>query len=249
MRKTVKKLIKANKNYYLTILTILFIFIFCIYQNAHRNSPQDYAIYYWNNNKFRLAPDLMPKSHHATAQGTVDVDGDSILEKFSLNNGRLTIYKDSKTIWKSPSDWQIDSYFIADSTNDGTININLSLWKPGNFGTSKPFWVEKNDMSIKNHFFVYDLVDNEMIMNWGSSNLAKPNCEFQTTDIDNDGKNDLIVIEGEYQNDTSCSGEYIAVWKWGSWGFVNEWRSEKGNYKNLRIEDHDDKKYIVTDNK
>lgn len=249
MRKTDKNSIKINKNYYLTILATLIILCFCIFQNIIKNNQQNHVAYYWKDGVFSREANFVPKSKYAFMQSAVNSDNDSIVERFSLKKGRLTISKGLKTIWKSPSDWQIDSYFIADSTNDGNININLSLWKPGSFGTSKPFWVEKNDMSIKNHFFVYSLVDNEIKMEWGSSNLAKPNCEFQLADIDEDGKNDLIVIEGEYQDNASCSGEYIAVWKWGQWGFVNEWRSEKGNYKNLRIERLDNKNYIVTDKK
>lgn len=245
MAKTAIYFVKLKKYRALCLLIVLIISSLYVYQN----SQQKYVVYSWTNNILHPNPSFVPKSRNATIQSSADIDGDLVIEKFSLKNGCLTISKKSKTIWKSPNDWQIDSYFIADSDNDGTLNINLSLWKPGNFGTSKPFWIEKNDMSVKNHFFVYTLVNNEMQMNWGSSNLAKPNCEFQLTDIDNDGKNDLIVIEGEYQNNTSCSGEYIAVWKWGHWGFVNEWRSEKGSYKNLRIENRSNKKYIIADKK
>ena len=180
-------------------------------------------------------------------QEQADLDNDSISENYVLENGRLAITENSKMIWQSPSDWWIDDFVLADSNNDGIVDINLSLWKSGNFGTSKPFWVKENDMSVKNHFFVLDFVSGSINQIWGSSNLGEPNCEFKIADIDNDGENDLIVIEGNYSQKPKCNGNYVAVWKWNDWGFSNEWRSDKGDFSNLEIEKIDEKGYIVVD--
>ena len=176
-----------------------------------------------------------------------DLDNDSFPENYDWENGKLTITENEKMIWQSPSDWWIDDFILADSNNDGVVDINLSLWKSGSFGSSKPFWVKENDMSVKNHFFVLDFSGDAIKQVWGSSNLAEPNCEFKIADVDNDGKNDLVVIEGDYSQNLKCVGNYIAVWKWNDWGFSNEWRSDKGNYANLEIEKIDEKSYIVVD--
>lgn len=170
------------------------------------------------------------KREEVFKQEEVDLNNNSIKEIYTLNNGRLTVVEDSKVIWQSPSEWWIDDFVIADSTNDGFLNLNLSLWKRGNYGSSKPFWVKENDMSIKNHFFVYN---KDLKLIWGSSNLDKPNCEFIIKDIDEDLKNELVVIEGEYAKNRQCNGNYIAVWRWNGWGFSNERRSKEGSYSNL----------------
>jgi len=112
----------------------------------------------------------------------------------------------------------------------------MSLWKSGDFGTSKPFWIKENDMSVKNHFFVYDLVNGKIKPVWGSSNLTAPNCEFKIADVNGDGENELIALEGDYADKPLCKGNYVAVWKWNGWGFSNEWRSKKGNFSNLELE-------------
>lgn len=176
-----------------------------------------------------------------------DLDNDSFPENYVLENGKLIITENEKMIWQSPSDWWIDDFILADSNNDGVVDINLSLWKSGNFGTSKPFWIKENDMAVKNHFFVLDFSGGSIKQVWGSSNLAEPICEFKIADVDNDGKNELVVIEGDYSQNLKCVGNYIAVWKWNGWGFSNEWRSEKGNFANLEIEKIDRKIYIVVD--
>lgn len=213
------------------------------------------GIYSWNNsnNNFEkgirgvIYSDTSNNGVSTSNQEWVDLDNDSIPENYDLENGKLTITENEKMIWQSLSDWWIDSFVLADSNNDGVVDINLSLWKSGSFGTSKPFWVKENDMSVKNHFFVLDFSGGSIKQVWGSSNLAEPNCEFKIADVDNDGKNDLVVVEGDYSQMPKCSGNYVAVWKWNDWGFSNEWRSERGNFSNLDIEKIDRKSYIVID--
>ncbi|MDD3999189.1 MAG: hypothetical protein PHR98_03780 [Candidatus Shapirobacteria bacterium] len=167
-----------------------------------------------------------------------DLNNNQIEESYVLEKGKLSIWENSKMVWQSPKEWSIDNFVLADINNDGVTEINLSLWKSGNFGDSKPFWIKNNDMSVKNHFFVLNFEKGKVKEIWGSSNLSQPNCEFQIADVDEDGKNDLIVIEGSYGQKLGCVGEYVAIWEWDEWGFTNKWRSEKGDYLNLRIENN-----------
>jgi len=218
-------------------------------------SPASQDVYSWDNsnNIFEkrirrvIYGDASKNGGIISKQERADLDNDSVPENYNLENGRLTITENEKMIWQSPSDWWIDDFVLADSNNDGVGDINLSLWKSGSFGTSKPLWVKENDMSVKNHFFVLDFSGGTIKQVWGSSNLAEPNCEFKIIDVDNDGKNDLVVVEGNYSQKPKCTGNYVAVWKWNDWGFSNEWRSEKGNFENLEIEKIDRKSYIVVD--
>jgi len=212
-------------------------------------------VYLWNNNNNNFEKGIQRAVYNDSFEGgkiiskqeQADLDNNSVSENYDLENGKLTITENEKMIWQSPSDWWIDDFALADSNNDGVVDINLSLWKSGSFGTSKPFWVKENDMSVKNHFFVLDFSGGAIKQVWGSSNLAEPNCEFKIADVDNDGKNDLVVVEGDYSQKPKCVGNYVAVWKWNDWGFSNEWRSEKGNFANLEIEKIDGKSYIVVD--
>lgn len=214
----------------------------------------DKQYYYWDKtlNDFTqetrntVLNDLKKKINYSQLE-IIDLNHNSNSESYELLDGSLIIRKNKKLIWQSPDNWWIDSFVLADTENDGEININLSLWKRGSFGSSKPFWLEENDMSIKNHFFVLRHADNLVSQAWSSSNLTNPNCEFIMKDVNNDGQNDLVVIEGEYQEDLQCIGKYIAVWSWNGWGFSNYWRSEKANYTNLEVEKIGNKSYIIVE--
>jgi hypothetical protein len=161
-----------------------------------------------------------------------DLNGNGIVENYTLEKGMLTITENSNLIWKPPKNWIIADFFLADITNDGITDINISLWKPGNYGTLKPFWVDKVDTTIKNHFFIYNLKD-KMVPVWHSSNLDNKNQEILIVDIDQDNNNELITIETSYTNHLNCKNNYLSVWKWNGWGFYNVWKSALGNYCNL----------------
>lgn len=168
-------------------------------------------------------------------QEAADLDNNSLLEVYILENKNLVIKEQEKIIWQSPAEWQVDEFVLADANNDGLVDINLSVWKAGDFGSSQPFWIKENDMSIKNHFFIFDLIEGKIKAVWQSSNLSAPNCEFIFADVDDDQKNDLVVLEGNYTDKQKCEARYLAIWKWHDWGFTNEWRSAKAHFSQLEL--------------
>ncbi len=156
-------------------------------------------------------------------------------EKMTIHDGILTISENEKNMWSSNEAWWVDSYSIADVDGDGKNDLALSVWKSGNFGSSKPFWIKENDPAVKNHFFVFSFKDNRVVPLWQSSNLTVPNCEFLLSDLDGDKIMELVVLEGTYNDNQTCKSNYLAVWQWNGWGFSNEYRSEVGVFKNLEL--------------
>jgi hypothetical protein len=154
-----------------------------------------------------------------------DIDGDGIKEEYILVDHRLTVREGDKYLWRSPSDWRIDNFALGDVDNDGTVNLVLTLWKTGSFGSVKPFWQTAEDTSYKNHLFVYRLKNKAMKQVWCSSDLDRPIVSFTIRNVDGDGPS-LVVEEGKYRK---MSGERYtldtkapvrrAVWRWDEWGF------------------------------
>ncbi|NMB70417.1 CapA family protein [candidate division WWE3 bacterium] len=153
-----------------------------------------------------------------------NLDKDTDYENILLKNGQVQIISGKQLLWTSPENWWVDDVIVEKSLNDERTLVNMSVWKEGNFGKSKPLWETEDDNSIKNHMFVFAL-ENKMLKHiWQSSNLPVPNCKIEFRDIEGDGSVELIAYEGDYQNAPLCTAAHIAVFRWKEWGFYNQWR-------------------------
>lgn len=155
-----------------------------------------------------------------------DLDGDGIIEDYSLVDHCLTVRVGEEVLWRSPRDWRVDNVVLGDADNDGKINMVLTLWKKGSFGSVKPFWVTSEDAGYKDHLFVYCLKNKVMKQVWCSSDLDHPIISLTIRDWDGDGLNELVVEEGQYRKmnaeqytfDTTAQVR-TTVWRWDEWGF------------------------------
>lgn len=144
----------------------------------------------------------------------------------SLTSGQLKVIADNgDPIYLSPADWEVQDFAAADINADGKTELLISLWKSGNFGNFRPFWIKRNDPGIRNHLFVFGFDAMKIRLLWGSSNLDAPNCELDTVDDDHDGQLELLVAEGDYADFPDCRPRFRALWRWNGWGFTNVWRS------------------------
>lgn len=173
-----------------------------------------------------IAHGLFSDSKDSGTLSQADLDSDGITEEYLLIDHCLSVREGGRVLWQSPSDWRIDNFAIGDVNNDGTVNLVITLWKTGSFGTVKPFWQTGVDDSYKNHLFVFRLKDKEMKQVWCSSDLDCPIVSFTIQDIDDDSLFELVVEEGQYRK---IAGERYtldrfawvrkAVWRWDEWGF------------------------------
>lgn len=145
-----------------------------------------------------------------------DLDQDGVVERVALRDGRLTVETASALIWETPETWWVDDFALGDANNDGVVEVNMSVWKSGSFDPCKPFWVSEDDPSVRNHLFIFKLVDGAMKPVWQSSNLDSPICELEVVDLDGDGQAELLVLEGDYDDPEF---RRMSIWKWNDWGF------------------------------
>ncbi len=190
----------------------------------------------WNNTQQKFH-EVRPGNRTAAPSKTqADLNGNGKEETYTLRNGLLTVGESGIQKWSSPKDWQVTAMAFGNVMGLGQ-QLVMVIWKPGDYGASRPFWVkeEENDISVKNHLFVYNVTETGLFPAWQSSNLDTPNCSLAITDADADGQDDLIVLEGSYQDNGACKGHAVAVWTWSKFNFFNVWRSEKGSYHNLHV--------------
>lgn len=181
------------------------------------------AVIYWTGS-FRTEEDLYSvgikhEPELETGVQLFDWDGDGQEESFWLDGGVMTVARGPDLIWRSPPEWRVTSFVLAESMHDGQTKLNLSVWKPGSYGPSKPFWLEEEDESVKNHLFIMRLVEGQVKPAWQSSNLPKPICSFDFEDIDLDGRLELVVQEGDYEGAFECQPKRIKYMQWKMWNF------------------------------
>lgn len=172
----------------------------------------------------------------ATQVQEYDLDQDGRTETYMLKDKQLSVTQDGQEIWRSPADWQVTAFVLADATNDGLDDLLLVVWKAGSFGRDKPFWVKEEDTRLSNHLFVLNLRQGLLKQVWFSSALDRPIQRLTVQDIDRDGKNELVVQEEELAREGRAGwnrlrdqvlgfpGSVAAVdnttyWQWQSWGF------------------------------
>ena len=164
-----------------------------------------------------------------------DLDGDGTQEKAVLENGRVYFYHDGEVVWESEAEWQAENVVMADVDNDGVMEMVVSLWKWGKYGPNLPFWLEENEDDWGNHLFLYEWDGEEVKLAWGASTIDAPIREMAVADVDGDGKNELVVLEGDYEEAADELAQYVTTWKWSGWSFYHEWRSEEGRYYGLEM--------------
>ena len=69
----------------------------------------------------------------------IDLDGDGVEEHGELKNGVAYVVKGDEIIFQSDKEWDVQEIIAGDFNNDGQNDFGLSLWKVGNYGSSKPF--------------------------------------------------------------------------------------------------------------
>lgn len=195
------------------------------------------AVVLYENGEYKLKTEKYTGDRAEVIQDIIftDFNEDGEREKIVLKDGVVTVKSNSGEILKTDSGWKAEQILTGDFNNDGVKDLGIYLWKVGNYGPSRPFWVEENDDSYKQHLFLYTWRDDGLKALWHSSNLPYENIETILADVNNDGENELVVLEKPYNLDTDY-GVTAAVWKWDEWGFFNIWRSSEGKFKDLETE-------------
>lgn len=162
--------------------------------------------------------------HGGSAGFTRDLDNNGKIENYLLEKGQLTVREGNRLLWKTSEDWTIQSCHTADADNDGFEELLLVLWKKGSFGSSRPMWQKGKDDAYSNHLFLYRLVSGKIKPVWCSSALVHPIINLEVQDINQDGKNELKVVEGPSAGPAYNLRQQFSRrstnWVWQGWGFV-----------------------------
>jgi hypothetical protein len=74
---------------------------------------------------------------------------------------------------------------------------------------------------------------------WAGSALPAPLLALAVGDVDGDGENELVTLEGDYAAGRDGPASHVDVWGWNGFGFTLEWRSPPAILHQLRLTDVD----------
>lgn len=170
---------------------------------------------------------------------TLPVDGDCM----QFSNEQLELIKCKETgevvIWKTSEDWRVEEFIVADLNRDGTREYALLVWRK-----FAPWPIDKflphggrisdfhNKSGLSAHLILISWDGYEYRELWAGSALANPISNIRAIDIDGDGYEELIALEGEY--DATDDTGNITIWRWQGFGFTLLDRME-GNYSGYAV--------------
>ena len=189
------------------------------------------------------APVSIDESVEGAAQGAPLQDAVLLDEQTTivLKEGILSVVHQDQEIWRSDPSWDVRQLLVADVNNDGQQEAAFVLWKPfrlepailyDTFGFPS-LWEEG---SVRNHIFLYGWRNGTWQHLWCSSPVADPILELAAADVDGNGANELVVLEGSYDA-PDAAARHVSVWRWNGWGFTLQWRSPGGVWDQLVLQE------------
>lgn len=130
-------------------------------------------------------------------------DGASVC--LTLTHARFTASSGS-SLWESSPSLHVQDYLAMDIDRDGRTELLLLVWRRGNYGPSKPFWVKRNDTRWSQHIFIYDRQDGTFVPQWMSSQLRPKVARWAAESTD-----ELFILTPDGDE---------TLWQWGQWGLV-----------------------------
>jgi poly-gamma-glutamate synthesis protein (capsule biosynthesis protein) len=151
-------------------------------------------------------------------EGSVDLSGDGFPETVIRRGDRIQIYEKDVLVWESEADWKVLDAALGDPNDDGRAEVLLALQKPD------------PDGAMRSHPFVIGYRGGVYRQVWGGSAVKQPILEVELSDLDGDGRQELVVLE---VRDGGLRG--ISVWRWNDWIFSKMWSSQADQLTGLGI--------------
>ena len=170
-----------------------------------------------------------------------DLNSDGIPENLSVTDGNATIISGSRIVWQSPPAWTVIQAEITDLDRDNMPDVALLVWRP-----FRPWPVDRwlpyggriadfHDADGNScHIILIGWRGHEYGELWAGSALAEPIKSFSAADLNGDGLQELVTLEGTYADSRSAPARILKVWEWNGFGF-NVVSKIKGKFDKMSL--------------
>jgi hypothetical protein len=170
-----------------------------------------------------------------------DLDENGISESIKIVNAQGILESNGKTVWESPVEWQVVQALISDLNGDGQAELTLLVQRPYQpwpvdewlpYGGRIKEFQDTSGMSC--HIILIGWKKGRYREMWAGSSMSQPALRIGTADLNQDGRTELITMEGTYNNKDIFPGNAIKVWEWNGFGF-SLLSSLPGDFNNFLI--------------
>jgi hypothetical protein len=182
----------------------------------------------WNLGPGGLGPAVLPTpAAPLSSPPGADLKGDGQSETLTVAQGRATILEAGRAVWQSPADWQVLQAAFTDLNRDGRPEVAMLVWR-----AFQPWPVDRwlpaggriqdfHDAAGQSCHLIligwrHEGQYGEL---WAGSALAEPLRAFAAADLNGDGAQELLTLDGRYADPRSAPARELKVWEWNGFGF------------------------------
>ena len=155
-----------------------------------------------------------------------DFDGDGSIDRLTIKGGLARVTSGDRNVWQSPGAWNVTEGRVTDLNRDGKPELALLVWRP-----YAPWPIDRflphggrllgfqDEAGASCHLILFGWRDGSWREVWAGSALADPLFHLAATDIDGDGFEELLALEGRYSVKRSTPAGSLTLWRWNGFGF------------------------------
>ncbi len=170
-----------------------------------------------------------------------DLDGDGTAEALYIRQETAFIEKSGISRWQSPPGWQVLDAQVTHLTGDGQSEAALLVWRPFR-AWPVDRWLPSGGRIAGFHdaegnscqIILIGWKNGQYAEEWAGSPLAEPVRQFRAADLNGDGKQELITLDGLYGEPRLAPAHFLKVWEWNGFGFSNVY-SQAGRFAGLAL--------------
>jgi hypothetical protein len=168
-----------------------------------------------------------------------DLDSDGLPETITLVDGLAIITRGQHTLWSSDPAWRVVQAQATDLNRDGHTELALLVWRPFAPWPIDAYLPHPGRISTFHdeagrscHLILIGWRGRGFGELWAGSALVDPLLSFSVADLDADGFQELIALEGRYEA-PAAPARAVTLWAWNGFGFTLQARSAPGRYRGL----------------
>ena len=184
---------------------------------------------------------------------SIDFGSDQDCLSFTNGSIRITDCQNKTDVikWQSPQSWKVTEAISADLNRDGKNELVMVVWRPHKVWPIDSFlpaggriadFHDRSGLSCHLILVGWDGDNNREL--WAGSSLIDPVFAIRAVDLDNDGYQELVALEGKYDN-KNVSGN-LTVWDWSGFGFRLRAR-QQGSFSDFGIVSFDKDVLVISD--